>query len=145
VAEVAHDLAFPNGMAVTADNGTLIVADSYRHELVGFDIGHDGSLSARRTWADLGDGTPDGICTDAGGAVWYADVPHQVCVRVAPGGDVQQIVQLDRGAFACALGGPEGRTLCVVAAEWRGMAELVTPESGQVLTLEVDVPGAGWP
>jgi sugar lactone lactonase YvrE len=145
VVEVAADIAFPNGMAVTPDNGTLIVADSYRHELVAFDISADGTLSSRRTWADLGDGTPDGICTDAEGAVWYADVPNRVCVRVAHGGAVLETVELDRGAFACALGGPEGRTLCVVTAEWRGMSELVRPGSGQVLTIDVDVPGAGWP
>jgi len=145
IREVADDIAFPNGMAVTADNSTLIVADSYRNSLVAFDIGADGSLSGRRVWADLGDGAPDGICVDAEGAVWYADVPHQCCVRVAEGGTTLQRVELDRGGFACALGGPDGRTLFVVAAEWRGMAELVTPGSGQVLATEVDVPGAGWP
>ena len=143
--EVADDIAFPNGMAVTADNSTLIVADSYRHCLVAFDIGPDGDLVDRRVWADLGDGIPDGICIDAEGAVWYADVPNQLCVRVAEGGEPLRTVQLDRGGFACALGGPEARTLFVAAAEWRGMSELVTPGSGQVLALEVDVPGAGWP
>lgn len=147
VTEVAGDLAFPNGMAVTADNATLVVADSYRHCLVGFDVAPDGSLSGRHTWADLADGTPDGICLDAEGAAWYADVPHQRCVRVAPGGAVLATVELDRGAFACALGGPEGRTLFVAAASWLGMqsSDLVTPGSGQVLAVDVDVPGAGWP
>jgi len=143
--EVADDIAFPNGMAVTADNSTLIVADSYRHCLVAFDIGPDGDLVDRRVWADLGDGTPDGICIDAEGAVWYADVPNELCVRVAEGGERLRTVELDRGGFACALGGPEARTLFVAAAQWRGMSELVTPGSGQVLALEVDVPGAGWP
>jgi sugar lactone lactonase YvrE len=147
VRDVADDIAFPNGMAVTADNSTLIVADSYRHSLVAFDIDGDGGLSHRRVWADLGDGTPDGICVDEANAVWYADVPHRSCVRVAEGGAVRQTIALDRGGFACALGGPDGTTLCVVAAEWRGMSEspMVTPGSGQVLTTEVDVPGAGWP
>ena len=147
VQQVADDIAFPNGMAVTADNSTLIVADSYRHQLVGFDIGADGGLSGRRVWADLGDGTPDGICTDAQDAVWYADVPNRRCVRVAAGGIVLQTVDLDRGGFACALGGPEGTTLFIVAAEWRGMteSEMVLPGSGQVLTIDVEVPGAGWP
>jgi len=147
VHEVADDIAFPNGMAVTPDNGTLIVADSYRHCLVSFDIGSDGSLSGRRVWADLGDGTPDGICVDAEGAVWYADVPNKNCVRVAEGGKVLDTVELDRGGFACALGGPAGTTLAIVAAEWLGMTENppVAPGSGQVLTVEVDVPGAGWP
>ena len=145
VREVADDLALPNGMAVTADNSTLIVADSHRHHLVAFDIGADGGLSGRRIWADLGHGAPDGICVDAEGAVWYADVPGQRCVRVAEGGAVLRTVPLDRGGFACALGGPAGTTLFIVAAQWRGMAELVAPGSGQVLATEVEVPGAGWP
>jgi sugar lactone lactonase YvrE len=144
VRDVADDIAFPNGMAVTPDNATLIVADSYRHSVVAFDIGTDGGLSNRRVWADLGDGTPDGICIDAGGAVWYADVPHQRCVRVAEGGEVLQTVELDRGGFACALG---GSTLFIVAAQWQGMTEPepVLPGSGQVLAVDVAVPGAGWP
>jgi len=74
---VADDLAFPNGMAVTADNSTLVVAESYRNRLTAFDIDADGSLGARRIWAELGTGTPDGICIDDDGAVWYADVPHK--------------------------------------------------------------------
>jgi len=145
--QVADDIAFPNGMAVTRDNSTLIVADSYRHQLVAFDIGADGGLSGRRIWADLGEGTPDGICADAQDAVWYADVPGRRCVRVAEGGTVLQAVELDRGGFACVLGGPAGRTLFIVAAEWLGMtgSEMVTPGSGQVLAVDVDVPGAGWP
>ncbi|GLY85562.1 SMP-30/gluconolactonase/LRE family protein [Actinoallomurus iriomotensis] len=147
VRQVAEDVAFPNGMAVTPDNATLIVADSYRHHLVAFDIGADGGLSNRRVWAELGEGVPDGICLDAQNAVWYADVPGQRCVRVAEDGTVLQTVDLDRGAFACALGGPDGTTLFIVAAEWRGMteSEMVAPGTGQVLTVEVDVPGAGWP
>jgi len=147
VRQVADDIAFPNGMAVTADNSTLIVADSYRHSLVGFDVDADGGLTNRRVWADLGEGTPDGICVDARNAVWYADVPNRRCVRVAEGGTVLQTVELDRGGFACALGGPDRTTLFIVAAEWRGMTESepVTPGSGQLLTAQVDVPGAGWP
>lgn len=147
VRQVAGDIDFPNGMAVTPDNSTLIVADSYRTRLVAFDIAADGGLSNQRVWADLGDGTPDGICLDAQGAVWYADVPNERCVRVAEGGTVLDTVELDRGGFACALGGPEGTTLFIVAAEFRGMTETapVTPGSGRVLATEVDVPGAGWP
>jgi sugar lactone lactonase YvrE len=141
---VATDLAFPNGMAVTADNATLVVADSYRHQLVGFDIAPDGTLSNRRVWADLGEDAPDGICLDAEGAAWYADVPHQHCVRVAEGGRVLATVTLDRGAFACMLGGGH---LYVVAARWPGAAALRTHEQwdGQVLRTGTAVAGAGWP
>jgi sugar lactone lactonase YvrE len=145
--QVAGDIAFPNGMAVTADSSTLIVADSYRHQLVAFDIGPGGGLSHRRIWADVGEGTPDGICADAQGAVWYADVPGKRCVHVAEGGTVLRTVDLDRGAFACALGGPGKQTLFITAAKWQGMTEpeMVAPGSGQVLSTPVDVPGAGWP
>ena len=144
---VADDIAFPNGMAVTADNRTLVVADSYRHQLVGFDIAPDGSLNGRRVWADLGEAAPDGICLDAEDAAWYADVPHEHCVRVAEGGRVLDTVPLDRGGFACMLGGPDGRSLYVVAARWPGMAGLggSAPWEGQVLRTTVEVPGAGWP
>jgi len=147
VRPVADDIAFPNGMAVTADNATLIVADSYRRNLVAFDIAADGSLSGRRIWAELGESAPDGICVDAENAVWYAEVPGKRCARVAEGGAELATVPLDRGGFACVLGGPEGRTLFITAAEWRGMtdAQMVAPGSGQVLAVDVDVPGAGWP
>ena len=147
VRQVADDIAFPNGMAVSADNSTLIVADSYRHHLVAFDIGASGDLSNRRVWADLVGGTPDGICVDAEGAVWYADVPAQSCARVAEGGEVLRIRELDRGGFACALGGPDGNTLFIAAAKWQGMTDVspVVPGSGQLLAIDVDVPGAGWP
>jgi sugar lactone lactonase YvrE len=143
---VADDLAFPNGMAVTPDNRTLIVAESHRSRLTAFDIAPDGGLSGRRIWAGLGDGAPDGICIDAAGAVWYADVPHRRCVRVREGGEVLQTVELDHGAFACMLGGPDGRTLYIVAAHWGGMTAIGATEwDGSVFALSVDVAGAGWP
>jgi sugar lactone lactonase YvrE len=146
VRQVADGIAFPNGMAVTPDNATLIIAESYGKKLTAFDIAADGSLSNRRTWADLGDGVPDGICLDADGAVWYADVPNKRCVRVREGGEVLQSVQLDRGGFACMLGGQDGRTLFIVAREWRGMASATeTTRTGQVLSIQAPAPHAGWP
>jgi sugar lactone lactonase YvrE len=118
----------PNGMTVTADNSTLIVADSYRHQLVGFDIGADGGLSGRRVWADLGDGVPDGICTDAQGAVWYADVPNQRWFRLRP--------RRPRAEHAV----HRGRRMA-----GQTDSEMVPAGSGQVLAVDVEVPGAGWP
>jgi len=141
---VADDLAFPNGMAITADNSTLIVAESYAGVLTAYDIADDGSLSGRRVWADLDGAAPDGICLDAERAVWFAEVPGQRCVRVAEGGQVLQTITADLGCFSCALGGPERTTLFVTAAAW---PDAMTPGSrtGQILTVPVDVPGAGWP
>jgi sugar lactone lactonase YvrE len=145
---VADGLAFPNGMAVTADNRTLIVAESYAEQLTAYDVGDDGSLSGRRVWASTPGDHPDGICLDADGAAWYADVGNGHCVRVREGGDVLETVALDRGAFACMLGGPDGRTLFIVAAEWRGMEGVESAmgdRTGQVLIADAPAPHAGWP
>ena len=144
VRQVADGIAFPNGMAIMPDNKTLIIAESHGKKLTAFDIDVDGSLSNRRVWANLGDGTPDGICIDAEKAVWYADVPNKRCVRVREGGEVLQTVNVDRGCFACMLGGAEMKTLFIVAAEWHGFAKLMDGMgSGQLLTVEVSVPKAG--
>ena len=146
--DVADDLWFPNGMAVTPDGSTLIVAESHAHRLTAFSIGSDGSLTDRRVWADLGqDAAPDGICLDADGAVWYADVPNRHCRRVAEGGVVLETVEVDRGCFACMLGGPDGRLLHIVATDWEhldwqhGGGE----RTGQVLTYEAPARHAGRP
>ena len=146
--QAADGMAFPNGMAVTPDNATLIIAESHGRRLTAFDIAADGSLSNRRVWADLGGGVPDGICIDAENAVWYGDVPNKRCVRVREGGEVLQTINLDRGCFACMLGGVGKRMLFLIAAEWRGMEnipEVARARTGQVLTIEVPAPGVGWP
>jgi sugar lactone lactonase YvrE len=146
VRQVADGVAFPNGMAVTPDNSTLIVAESYASRLTAFDIAADGSLSNARAWADLDGGVPDGICIDVEDAVWYGDVPNKRCVRVRAGGEVLQTIDLDRGCFACMLGGVDNRTLFMMAAEWGGPASMTDgAPTGQVLTAEAPAPGAGWP
>ncbi len=146
VQQVADGCAFANGMVVTTDNSTLILAESYGHRLTAFDIDASGLLSNRRLWADLKDGYPDGICLDAENAVWYADVPARRCVRVREGGEVLQTIDLDRGCFACTLGGMDGRTLFMMAAEYPPTSW--GPEAartGQVLTAQALMLSAGWP
>ena len=146
--QVADGILFPNGMAITPDNRTLIIAESHGKRLTGFDIDDDGGLSHRRVWADLGDGVPDGICLDAENAVWYADVPNKRCVRVREGGEVLQIVTTDRGCFACMLGGVDRRTLFILATEWRGMdkiQEVSAAKTGELLAADAPAPGVGWP
>jgi sugar lactone lactonase YvrE len=148
VRQVADGGAFPNGMAITADNATLIMAESHGKRLTAFDIADNGDLSNARVWADLKQGVPDGICIDVEGAVWYADVPNMQCVRVREGGQVLQTVQLDRGCFACMLGGTGNRTLFMILSEWRGMdkiAEVAQARTGQVLTIPAPAPHDGWP
>lgn len=141
--KVADELMFPNGMAVTADGATLIVAESHANRLCAFDIAPDGELTRRRVWAELAH-PPDGICLDADGAVWYATVPGACCERVAEGGRVLDRVTADRGCFACMLGGEDGRTLFAVAAQWGGV-EGVGGSTGQLLTHHAPTPHAGHP
>jgi len=148
VRQVADGLAFPNGMVVTPDNRTLIVAESWAEQLTAFDIAEDGTLEGRRVWAATPGDHPDGICLDGDGAVWYADVGNAHCVRVGQGGTVLETVPLDRGAFACMLGGPDGRTLFMLAAQWRGFEEIdsaIADRTGQVLLAHGPAPHAGWP
>ena len=146
--EVGDGLSFPNGMVVTPDNATLIVAESFARRLTAFDIGADGGLSNRRVWADV---TGDGICLDADGAVWTSDVgPDEggVCLRIREGGEVLDRIELDRPCYACMLGGNDGKTLFMVVAKWFGpdrMEELIQAQTGQILTKSVNVPRAGWP
>jgi sugar lactone lactonase YvrE len=155
--KVADDIEFPNGMVVTPDNSTLIVSESFAGRLTAFDIAADGSLSNRRTWADgLG---PDGICLDAEGAVWAqtADTfthsgrdgaPQGAVVRVREGGEITDRVEHDRAVFAAMLGGPDGTTLFLAAAEWRGtdqVNEALAARTGQILITRAPVPGVGWP
>jgi sugar lactone lactonase YvrE len=153
VRQVADGIAFPNGMAVTPDNSTLIVAESFAARLTAFDIADDGDLSNRRAWAD-GVG-PDGICIDAEGAVWtgVGGFGENLVGRVRDGGEVLERVRLGMPCFACMLGGDDGKTLYMLAADWRiadspedNMTRLTTgPPTGQVLTAQAPAARAGWP
>jgi sugar lactone lactonase YvrE len=147
VRQVADGIAFPNGMVVTPDNRTLIIAESIAEKLTAFDIADDGSLSNRRTWAD-GIGA-DGICLDSDGAVWaQSGAMATACVRIREGGAVLERIDLDRSPFACMLGGPDGTTLFILAAEWRGFDEIeaaIADRTGQVLVANAPAPRAGWP
>jgi sugar lactone lactonase YvrE len=143
VRQVADGIAFPNGMVVTPDNSTLIVAESFAGRLTAFDIAADGGLENRRVWAELGEGG-DGICLDAEGAVWTPAMNR--CLRVREGGEVLETIELDRFGFACMLGGPDGRTLFIMANDWRGTDHVGEgPRTGKVFTAEASAPGAGWP
>lgn len=152
--QVAGDIQFPNGMVITPDGSTLVVAESVAGRLTAFSIAKDGSLTGRRVWAE--NVAPDGICVDASGAIWCAaaDVramsgresdPGGAAVRVRDGGEVLERVEFDRPAFSLALGGPDGRTLFSLGQHWRGFDQveaLIAERTGQVLIVEVSTPAA---
>jgi sugar lactone lactonase YvrE len=145
--KVAHELAFPNGMVITPDNKTLVVAESFASRLTAFDIADDGTLSNRRVWAD-GVG-PDGICLDADGCIWASSANMaNDCARIREGGEVLERIDLGRPCFATMLGGPGRRTLFMLTADWRGtggVEEVIKARTGQVLVVDAPAPGVGWP
>ena len=145
--EVANELAFPNGMVITPDNKTLVVAESFAARLTAFDIAGDGTLSNRRVWAD-GVG-PDGICLDADGCIWASSAAMaNDCARIREGGEVLERIDLGRSCFATMLGGPDRRTLFMLTADWggtEGVENVIKSRTGQVLAVEAPAPGVGWP
>ncbi|MCC9145268.1 MULTISPECIES: SMP-30/gluconolactonase/LRE family protein [unclassified Arthrobacter] len=137
VDQVADGLAFPNGMLVSDDGGTLVVAESNAGRLASFAISGDGSLTPDGEWAGVSGSAPDGICWDGAGGIWFAEVPGERCVHVREGGTVLDTVQLDRGCFSCATGGEDGGLLFMMAAQWPEVLDPEAGNTGQVLGLRV--------
>lgn len=141
----ATEVRFPNGTVITPDGATLIIGESWGGCLTAFDVAADGGLSNRRLWAQLDGATPDGICLDAEGAIWSACPLTGRVLRVREGGEVTDVIVVDRrGAYACMLGGPERTTLYVCTADASDPAETASLR-GAIETCEVTVPGAGLP
>jgi sugar lactone lactonase YvrE len=141
VVTVADDLAFPNGMALLDGGRTLLVAETMAAQITAFEVAADGSLSHRRVWAELPGRQPDGIAVDAAGCLWVADAGAHRVLRVAAGGRVTGEVDLeDRRAYACALGGPDGRTLFVCSATSFRRDRALAERSAAVELVRVEVP-----
>jgi len=156
----AEGLGFPNGMVLTPDGGTMIVAETMMNRLSAFDVSF-GVLGKQRTWAAFGDPptsdnvaellgqvdvAPDGICLDAEGAVWVADAMHNRLIRVAEGGQIREELKTEgMGAFACMLGGDNGRTLFASVARTFNEVGASRNQCAAIWMTNVDVPRAGLP
>jgi sugar lactone lactonase YvrE len=146
VTVVADGLDFPNGMVITPDRTTLIVAESIGRRLTAFTVAEDGSLTDRRVFAEGLDGPPDGICLDAEGGVWTAMTLAHQFERIIEGGTVTDRIDIgERTAIACALGGPERRTLFLVTTTDAYPQRLIGTKLSRVDATTVDLPGAGLP
>ena len=143
---VASDLDFPNGMVITPDRATLIVAESIGRRLTAFTIAADGGLADRRVFADGLDGPPDGIALDADGAVWASMTLAHQFERIVEGGAVTDRIDIgERVAIACALGGPERRTLFLLSSTEAYPQRLVGTRLSRLDAVTVTIPGAGLP
>jgi sugar lactone lactonase YvrE len=144
--EVADDLIFPNGMAITPDGRTLIVAETFAHRLTAFDIEPDGSLAKRRVFADTGNRTPDGICLDADGAAWISSPDTSEFVRILPGGEVTEVIDADgRFAASCATGGEQRKTLFMAVSRTTPQQFMRGESESSIETKPLSVGGAGLP
>lgn len=142
---VADDLSFPNGMVITADNKTLVVAETMAMRLTAFDIGQHGSLSNRRIWAELDGAMPDGICLDEAGAIWVASPSSDEVLRVVAGGEVSDRIKLDAHAIACALGGPDNRSLFMLSSQTLAAQQCQNNRDAKIEVIEVACAGIGSP
>jgi sugar lactone lactonase YvrE len=156
----AEGLVFPNGMVLAPDGRTLLVAESFAYRISAFDVGAGGTLSNRREWARFGDGAarthddfmttdavlPDGICLDEEGALWVSHARGDGIARMAPGGDVLDVVGTgDLAVYAAVLGGDDRRTLYLCAGPPLGAVDPTRTRAGCILACRVAVPGAGLP
>lgn len=140
---VAEGLVCPNGMVITPDKRTLIIAESLANRLTAFDIDAQGRLSSRRVFAEIPGHVPDGICLDAEGCIWAASPFTNSVVRVREDGGIIETISLeDAGAFACMLGGSDGRDLFICAANPSMRPETLTKRGGRIDVARVAVPAA---
>jgi sugar lactone lactonase YvrE len=145
-ARVAADgFDFPNGTVISPDGKTLVVGESMGHRLTAFNIQSDGSLTNRRPFADLGEAVPDGIALDAEGAIWVASPMSKELLRVRDGGAVAERLKFDTMPIACALGGPDRRTLFMLTSDSINPDECRAKKASKIWIKEVAVAGAGWP
>ncbi|SPM29502.1 SMP-30/gluconolactonase/LRE family protein [Mycobacterium terramassiliense] len=143
---VAEDLAFPNGMVITPDRKTLIVAESTARRLTAFTIDANGGLADRRVFADGLDGPPDGIALDAEGGVWTSMTLAHQFERITEGGAVTDRIDMgERVAIACALGGPSRRTLFLLSSTDAYPRRLIGTKLSRLDAVTVETPGAGLP
>jgi sugar lactone lactonase YvrE len=153
---VARDMCFANGMVVTPENDTLVVAETFGSRFTAFTITEDGSLTDRRVWGQVGrepsyesmetivntDFAPDGCVFDAEGYIWVADALHGRACRVAPGGAIVEEIPAPEGLglYACTLGGTDGRNLLVCTAPSFADHERKAAKEGELYVHRVAVP-----
>ena len=142
----AEEMIIPNGSVITPDGKMLIIAESLGRRLTSFTIQPDGSLVDRRVYADCAGRGPDGICMDAEGAIWTAMTLAREFQRILPGGEVTDAISIDgRMAIACALGGPDRRTLFLLTAREHAAEALAGTHHGRIDVVQVPVAGVGIP
>ncbi|MDH6280943.1 SMP-30/gluconolactonase/LRE family protein [Prescottella agglutinans] len=143
IADEAGPLVGANGIAISADGSTLVTAETFAKRIAAFDIGADGKLGPRRTFAEI-DGHPDGLCLDETGAAWAGLPDKGLVVRVVEGGEITDVVSPPAAecgiTTACGLGGDDRRTLYVCCGfEVMDFEKSVSEGKGSIWTARVPI------
>jgi len=97
----ARDLIFPNGMAITPDGNTLIVAETFAARITAFDISADSQLVHRRVWADLKGAYPDGLSLTTDRTLWVAAPNINQVLHLREGGEILSRIFTRGTPYAC--------------------------------------------
>ena len=119
VSSAAEGMRFANGVHLTPDGGTLVVAETRATPgcLTAFDVAEDGSLSHRRTLAEFEPGVmPDGIAMAPDASVWVASPFTGEVLHVSAQGELLESVEV-ANPYAVALGGA-GEVYVCSAPTW---------------------------
>ena len=138
------DLLFPNGSVITPDGSTLVIAETFGGRFSAFPLDADGCPGEGREWAPVPGAAPDGCTLDSDGGIWFADAAGSGMVRVLEGGTITDRLPTPQPAYACMLGGDDGRTLFILTAPGAGADRAGTGE-GCIWTTTVEHAGAGLP
>ena len=138
---VASGMKMPNGVAISPDGRTLVVAELFAQRILKFDIYTDGSLSEPHVFAQL-ETMVDGLCLDAEGGVWVGTTSANRFQRIDPRGNLAETVEVPGwGCIACMLGGTDGRSLYMAVSQMENPDAIFNGKAkGQILRTKVEVP-----
>lgn len=134
---VADDVIFPNGMAITPDGETLIVAETFAARIRAFTIGANGRLDDPVLWADLGGGLPDGLCLASDNRLWVAVPNIGEVLQLEKGGKIFTRIATTGRPYACMLDDRE-ETLYIATSETDDPDEARHLRSGRIEVATVD-------
>jgi sugar lactone lactonase YvrE len=143
---VATELLGPNGLALSPDGKRLVVAETRGRRVTEFDVNpSDASLGSRRHLFDTGERSPDGLCLDEQGAIWFASTHTHEVARWHPSLGLTDSLSLPAThmGLACTLGGPDRRTLFVCSADIDTVQRV--SRGGALWSTVVPIAGAGRP
>jgi sugar lactone lactonase YvrE len=128
---VLGDVTISNGLGWSPEGDRMYFVDTATGRIDVFDYDlSTGELSHRRVFAEIdkADGSPDGLCTDADGAVWVALWGGGAVRRYLPDSSLNRVVEVGTPsvsscAFAASDGGADPLDLLVVTTGSGGASD----------------------